>query len=144
MQTFQIEIEKVWDRLAWKIVIVSVFLVTICIEIFPTSTSLPLKNVQKRKKYILSIWKTRIPSSSLRGNSYSDSSSVSSNQSPARPIKGQLMRQGAFDELASFSGQSSCSDELIVCNSTNLTTSMNTKAKRKVLFKSIKVSVTRN
>jgi len=92
-----------------------------------------------------SLWKTRFPSSSLRGNSYSDSSSVSSNQSPARPIKGQLMRQGAFDELAaSFSGQSSCSDELIVCNSTNLTTSMNTKAKRKVLFKSMKVSVTRN
>ena len=114
--------------------------------IFPTSTS-PEKrhgSSKTQKKIFLSIWKTRIPSSSLRGNSYSDSSSVSSNQSPARPIKGQLMRQGAFDELASFSGQSSCSDELIVCNSTNLTTSMNTKAKRKVLFKSIKVSVTRN
>ena len=78
-------------------------------------------------------WKRQL-SSSLRGNSYSDSSSVSSNQSPlgGRPpdhqvnkkghrLRHELTRQVAFDELASFSGQSSLSDDFMVLPTTTAT-----------------------
>ena len=78
-------------------------------------------------------WKRQL-SSSLRGNSYSDSSSVSSNQSPlgGRPpdqvnkkghrLRHELTRQVAFDELASFSGQSSLSDDFMVLPTTTTAT----------------------
>ena len=86
-----------------------------------------MKRLEKKLDHVRPWWWKRQLSSSLRGNSYSDSSSISSNQSPlGRPAevnkKGQqqrqLTRQVAFDELASFSGQSSLSDDFMVLPTT--------------------------
>lgn len=93
----------------------------------------------------VSPWRRRILSSIIKGNSYSisDSSSISSNQSPAKPtvkVKGQLTRQVAFDELTSlppsFSGQSSLSDDFMVVPAAAI--AKDAKAKRKTFVKSNK------
>ena len=85
---------------------------------------------KKNLDHVRPWWWKRQLSSSLRGNSYSDSSSISSNQSPlGRPAEvnkkdqqRQLTRQVAFDELASFSGQSSLSDDFMVLPTTTTAT----------------------